>query len=267
MELFSYDFVQRGIISGILIGLSCAIVGVFLILKRLAFLGAGLSHAAFGGIALSFLIGVDHFLFTALFTVIVANVVQFLTRNKKVSGDTAIAVIFSSGMALAVLILGITKGFGQNLFSYLFGNILMVTEEELYYILIVFLITLGFVVYFYKKLLLLTFSEEIAKVKGVKVSFLNYSFISITALVVVASIKAVGVILSSSLIVIPAMSGILISTSFFTSILFSSIFSVISIISGLILSFIYDLPPSGAIVGISIILFLFSFLFKHFSLK
>ncbi len=267
MELLSYDFIQRGILAGILIGVSSALIGVYLILKRLAFLGAGLSHAAFGGIALSFLFGVEPYLFTAIFTVAVANLVQFLTKGKKVPGDTAIAIIFSSGIALAVLILGIVKGFGENLFSYLFGNILVVSKRELTYAFGVFLIVIFYLFFFYKKLMILTFSEELAKVKGVNVKLMNYSFSSLTALVIVASIKAVGIILASSLVVIPAMTGLLLGSSFLMSLIWSAVVSLISVVGGIVVAFYYDLPPSGAIVGISIILFLLAYLLRHLSLK
>jgi len=202
-----------------------------------------------------------------VFTLLIANLVEFLTRTKRVPGDTAIAVVFSSGMALAVLILGIVKGFGENLFSYLFGSILMVTRQELIYTLFVFLLTVSFIALFYKKLLLLTFSEEIAKVKGVNISLLNYAFVSLTALVVVASIKAVGVILSSSLVVIPAITGLLLANSFLGSLLLSSLSALISVIGGILLAFYRDLPPSGSIVGISILLFALSFLIRKLPLK
>ncbi|RUM32207.1 MAG: metal ABC transporter permease [Aquifex sp.] len=267
MELLSYDFIQRGLLAGILIAVSTALIGVFLILRRFAFLGAGLSHAAFGSIAISFLINADIYFTTVIFTVLIANLIEFLTQTRKVPGDTAIAVIFSSGMALAVIILGIAKGFGENLFSYLFGNILMVSKEELVYSFFVFLLTMSFLLVFYKKLLITTFSEEIARVKGVNISFINYAFVSLTAVVIVASIKAVGVILASSLVVIPAMTGILLANSFLMSLVYSCLISVLSVVSGIFVSFKYDLPPSGTIVGISILAFILSFVLRKLPLK
>ncbi|WP_461832144.1 metal ABC transporter permease [Aquifex sp.] len=267
MEFLEYDFIQRGLIAGILIALSTALIGVFLILRRFAFLGAGLSHSAFAGIALGFLLNMDIHLSTVLFTLFIANLVEFLTRTKKVPGDTAVAVIFSSGMAVAVIILGVVKGFGENLFSYLFGNILMVDDKDILYSLGVFLLTLLFLLFFYKKLLLLTFSEEIARVKGVNITLINHLFISLTAMVIVASIKAVGVILASSMVVIPAMTGLILANSFLKSLLFSSFASVFSVIFGIYISFSYDLPPSGTIVGISLLLFVLSFLLRRVSLN
>lgn len=267
MELLSYDFIQRGIVAGILIGVSSALMGVYLILKRLAFLGAGLSHAAFGGIALSFLLGTDPYLFTAIFTLVVANLVEFLTKGKKVPGDTAIAIIFSSGIALAVMVLGVVRGFGENLFSYLFGNILVVSKRELAYAFGVFLIVILYLALFYKKLIVLTFSEELAKVKGVNVKLMNYTLSSLTALVTVASIKAVGIILASSLVVIPAMTGLLLGSSFLGALVWSAMASLLSVVGGIVLAFYYDLPPSGAIVGISIALFLLAYLLRNLPLK
>jgi len=267
MELLSYDFVQRGLLAGLLIALSCSLIGVFLILRRLAFLGAGLSHSAFGGIALSFLVGADPFLFTAFFTVLIALLVEYLTKNKKVPGDTAIAVIFSSGMALAVLIVGISKGFGENLFSYLFGNILTVTGEELLFSLFVFILTLLYIFFNYKRLILFSFSEELARVKGLKTDLLSYSFVALTAIVVVASIKAVGVVLASSLVVIPSMTGLILGNSFLGALIFASLAGCLAVLGGIFLSFSYDLPPSGAIVGVSILLFCGAFLSRRLSLK
>ncbi len=260
MELFSYDFVQRGILTGLMIGIACALAGVFLTLRRMAFLGAGLSHAAFGGIALSMLLGVDPFIFTAFFTVVVANLIQLLSSHRRVPGDAAIALVFSGGVALAVLILGIVKGFSEYIFGYLFGNILMVTKEELYFSSVSFVVVLSFFLFFYRKLVLLSFSEEIAKLRGINTNLMNHLLLSVSSLVIVLAIKAVGVILASSMVVVPALTSLLLSTSFLSSVLMSATISVASVIAGVTLAFYYDLPPSGSIVGIMIGAFVLAFL-------
>ncbi len=265
MELLSYDFVQRGIIAGLIIAISSSIAGVFLILRRMAFLGAGLSHAAFGGIAISLVLGLEPFLFTAIFTVLIGNLVQFISSRKRVPGDAAIALVFSGGVALAVLVLGIVKGFNEYIFGYLFGNILMVTSEELYFSIGAFLVVLFFFTFFYKKLVLLSFSEEIAKVRDVNTTLLNHALVSVASLVIVLSIKAVGIILASSMIVIPAMTALLVARSFLSSVIVSTIVATISVLTGIVVSFYYDLPPSGAIVGTMILLFATAFLRKLFS--
>ncbi len=262
MELLSYDFVQRGILAGLMIAVSSALAGVFLILRRMAFLGAGLSHAAFGGIALSLVAGVNPLIFTALFTLTIGNVVQFVTSRRKVPGDAVIALVFSGGVALAVLLLGIFRGFSEYVFGYLFGNILMVSSAELAFSGVTFGAVLVFLRLFYRKLLLLTFSEEMAKVQGVNVALVNHLLVSVASLVVVLSIKAVGIILASSLIVIPALTALMVAGSFRGSLLISAGVSVTSVLSGLFLSLYYDLPPSGAIVGVMILLFALAFLKK-----
>ncbi len=262
MELISYDFVQRGLISGLMIAISSAVAGVFLILRRMAFLGAGLSHAAFGGIALSMFLGFEPFIFTAFFTVFVGNIVQFLTSRKRVPGDAAIALIFSGGVALAVLILGIVKGFSEYIFGYLFGNILMVTRSELLFSTFSFFLVLLFFAYSYKKLILLSFNEEIAKLRGVNITLLNHLLVSVASLVIVLAIKAVGIILASSMIVIPALTSLILASSFGSAILLAVFISVLSVLVGISVAFYYDLPPSGTIVGSMIVIFSISFLRK-----
>ncbi len=259
MELLSYDFVQRGIVTGVLIAFACSVAGVFLILKRMAFLGAGLSHASFGGIALAMLLGVEPFIFTALFTLMVGNLVQFLSSRRHVPGDTAIALVFSGGVSLAVLVLGIVKGFGENVFSYLFGSILMVTREEMFFALVLTVLSLAFFALSYKKLVLVTFSEEIARLRGVRIALLNHTFISVSSLVIVLSVKAVGIVLASSMLVVPALKSLLVARSFFMSIVLSVIVSLTSTVAGLAVAFYYNLPPSGSIVGVMILFFALAF--------
>jgi len=262
MELLSYDFVQRGLAAGLMIAVSSALTGVFLILRRMAFLGAGLSHAAFGGVALSMVLGLDPLVFTAVFTLGVGNLIQFLSDRRGIPGDAAIALIFSGGVALAVLLLGIFRGFGEYVFGYLFGNILMVTAEELIFTALVFAGVLLFFALFYRRLFLLTFSEEMAKAQGIKVSSINHLLVSVASLVVVLSMKAVGVILASSMVVIPALTALMLAGSFRSSLLISAGVSVLSVALGVLLALSYDLPPSGAVVGMMILFFALAFLRK-----
>jgi len=263
MELFAYDFVQRGLLTGVLVSVICGIVGVFLLLRRMAFFGAGLSHAAFGGIALSMLLETEPFLFTAIFTVVIANVVQFLTSHKKVSGDGAIALVFSGGVALAVIILSVVRGFREHLFGFLFGSVLMVTEEELLFTLALFFLVLLFLGIYYRKLILLSFSEELAKLRGINVKLMNHTLVSVASLVVVLSIKVVGVLLASSLLVIPSMTALLIARSFKGTVILSVLVAVISVLSGMYVALLFDLPPSGTIVGFTISLFASALLWRR----
>lgn len=262
MELLSYDFVLRGLVAGLAIAISSALAGVFLILRRMAFLGAGLSHAAFGGIALSLVLGFEPFLFTSIFTVLTGNLVQFLTTNRRVPGDAAIALIFSGGVALAVLVLGIVKGFGEYIFGYLFGNILMVTRSELLFSLTAFSLVVLFFYFFYRKLVLVSFSEEIAKLRDTNLTLINHLLVSVASLVIVLSIKAVGIVLASSMIVIPALTSLLLAKSFLSAVVMSVLVAAFSVIGGIVVALYFDLPPSGTIVGGMIVIFALAFLRK-----
>ncbi len=255
MELLSYDFVQRGLLAGVLIALSSALAGVFLLLRGFAFLGAGLSHFAFGGIAISMLLGLEPFYFTALLLLLLSNGVELL-RKKGLGGDIPLAVIFSGGMALAVLIISVTGGFKENLFSYLFGNILMVSTPELIFTLFVFFLLLIFLMKSYKSLLLTSFNEEIARLKGASPELVNHLLLSLSSLVVVVSIKAVGVLLSSALLVIPSAVGLMLANSLRGSLLLSSLISLFSMLAGILLALYLDLAPGGSVVMVMVFVFI-----------
>ncbi|RME12097.1 MAG: metal ABC transporter permease, partial [Aquificota bacterium] len=169
MDLLSYSLFWEGFLSALFIALSTSLVGVFLLIKRLAMLGAGLSHAAFGGIALAIVLDLEPMTFTVLYTVLLGLLIQFLVDRKSLPADTVVALFFSVGVAMAIVVLGITDNLGTNVFSYLFGSMLTASEKDLLLSVIVFMLTLLFVFLNYRSLLLLSFNEEIARLRGVKV--------------------------------------------------------------------------------------------------
>ncbi len=267
MDLLSYSLFWKGFLSALFIALSTSMVGVFLLIKRLSMLGAGLSHAAFGGIALAIVLDLEPMTFTVLYTVILGLLIQFLVEKKSLPADTVLALFFSLGVAMAIVILGITNNLGTNVFSYLFGSILTASEVDLLLSVLTFFLTSLFILLNYRKLLLLSFNEELAKLRSIRVSFLNYSLIALASANVALSIKAVGLVLSASFISIPAMTSLLVSSSFLQSIVLSVSFSFLSLFSGIVLSLLFDLPPSGAVVGSMAILFLIVSLGKFIKRK
>lgn len=256
MTLLDYTFLWKGILSGILISVSTSLVGVFLLMKRLSLLGVGLSHAAFGGIALAILFNTDPMVFTLFYTVISGLAIQFLIERKGLPADTVISLFFSLGVALAIIVLGITQSLGSNIYSYLFGSILTVSDRELLSSVLVCLFSLIFVYIYYRKLLLISFNEEIAVLRGVKVRTLNYLLIGMASANIVFAIKAVGLILASSFIAIPPMSALLVSTSFLSTLVVSVCVSLIATLAGIFLSLELDIPPSGAVILCMVILFI-----------
>lgn len=255
MELFSYSLFWEGFLSALLIALSTSLIGIFLLIKRLAMLSAGLSHAAFGGIALAIVFDIEPTTFTLFYTILVGLLIQLLVDKKSLPADTVVALFFSLGVALAIIILGITHNLGTNVFSYLFGSMLIAGKTDLILAFCILLITLLFLVLNYKKLLLLTFNEDIAKLKGVRVSLLNYTLIAIASANIVLAIKAVGLVLSTSFMSIPAITSLMVSSSFLQGILLSMAFSILSLIFGITFSLLFDLPPSGSVVLCMVILF------------
>ncbi len=253
MELLGYEFVQRGILAGLVVSVVSGVVGVFLVLRRLSFLGASLSHIAFGGVALGFLTGTDPFLFTLLISLLLSNLTRWAMG--RVPGDALLALLFSAGASVAVLVLGVSEEFGEEVFGYLFGSVFLVSEGDLFLILLASSFLIGFLLLSYKSLLLTSFNEEVAKVKGVNVKLTEHMLVSAASVVVVLSVKVVGVVLTSSLIVVPALTSLMLARSFLGSLLLAGTLSGVCLLLGVFLSLLLDLPPSGTTVGLSTLLF------------
>jgi len=252
LEMLSYGFMQKAFLAGILISASTSLIGVYLILRRMSLLGDGLAHASFGGVAIGFLTGINPFLTALIFAAISSLGINKLVEEAKTYGDSAIAVILSLGMAIAVLIIGYVDGFGANLFSYLFGSILSISNQDLIIMTSVFLTISGAIYKYYSQLMIATFNQDFAKIQGIKITRLESAFTILAALAVVVSIRAVGILLVTALLVIPGLAALQISKSFKSTLLNAAIISETSMITGIYLSYILDLPPSGTIVTLMI---------------
>jgi len=255
----TFGLVYQGFLAGIFIALSCSMLGVYLLMRRLSMLGAGISHSAFGGIALAFLLGLEPMTFTLIYTAFVSFFIQFLMERKSLPSDTILSLFFSFGTALAVIILSLTDSSGEGIYSYLFGSILVVSDLELYLSLFVFLLSLSILKLKYNQLFLVLFNEEIAKLKNINTSFINYLFTLLAGINIVLSIKVAGLLLSTSFVALPSMTALLIARSFLQTFLLSGLFAVLSVVLGIFVSLAYDIPPSGAIVMIMSLFFLLSF--------
>jgi len=266
LEILQYGFMQRAFIAGIMIAIICSAIGTFIVLKRLSMIGDGLAHIALGGIALGLFLNVYPVITALLFSAISALGINRL-RKTKIHGDVAIAIFFSAGLAVAVVVLSLANGINVDLFSYLFGSILTVNETDLQIILGLGILTVGAIILFYKELVYLTFDEESAMVSGIPVDKLNDVLVVLTAITVVISIKIVGVLLVSSLLVVPAATSLQISKNFKETILFSTVFAILSVITGLISSYYFNIATGGAIVLVSIVFFIGITLYKNFELK
>lgn len=255
MGILEYVFMQRALITAILVGIICAVVGVYIVLKKMAFIGAGISHSAFGGVALGFLLGFNPIVVAIPFSLATALVIGWISRRGKISEDTAIGILFASTMALGVLFIGLGRGYNVDLFGYLFGSILAVSNFDLWLILGMSFLIIGIILIFFKELLFISFDEELARVSGLPVTGLYYLLLSLIAITIILSIKIVGIILVSALLVIPAAAAYQITKRFRTMMLVSVILGIVSGVSGLFLSYYLDLASGATIVLVATVIF------------
>lgn len=248
IELLQLGFMQNAYLAGIMIAVITSTLGLFLVLRKLSLIGDGLAHASFAGVAAGLLTGTNP-LITALIVATIGSIgIHELMDRAKAYGDSAIALILSTGMGLAVIMIGYSGGFSSDLFSYLFGSILTVGILDLQIIAGVMIFTLASVYVFYRQLVLSSFNEELAQLEGEKNRIAHYLFIVLIALAVVVSIRAVGVLLVTALIVIPPLTALQFSESFKQALTYAVGLSVTSMIAGITLAYKLDLPPSGVIV-------------------
>ena len=252
LEALSYGFVQKALIAGIAVALICSFMGTFLVLRRYSLFGDGIAHVAFGGVSVGLFLGVFP-LWTAFIVSIFGGLgLQKLRQSTKISGDAAVAVVLVSGLALGVILVSSSGGFSVDLFSFLFGSILLISNEDTIMILTISAGIIATLVVMQKQFLHLTFNEEQAKIAGLPVTLLNYAFVILASVTVVTSMRLVGILLISALIVIPNITAMMFGKGFKKTVGISMSISVISVISGILLSYYYNTAPSGTIVMIAV---------------
>ena len=261
--LLSYGFFQKALIAGIFIALACSLLGIFLVLKKDAMIGHGLAHVSFAGVALGLLINAMPMAVALGVAVLTALGIMKLKVRAGLYGDTAIAIFSSVGFALGILLATFAQKFSIDLFSYLFGEILAIERLEVWLSVGLAAVVLMMIVLNYSDFLYMTFDRESAKAAGVKVNQLDTMLTVLTAVTVVLGMKIVGILLVSALIVIPAASGLQVGSSFRRTLLWSCLIGVFSVVAGLVLSFLMDVPSSGMIVCVSFVLFGFCLVFKR----
>ena len=263
LEILGYSFIQKGLIAGAAIAIICSLMGMFLVLRRYSLFGDALSHMAFGGISLGLFIGIYPLWTAFAVSVLGALGITKLRKSTKISGDAAIAVLLVSGLGIGVLLISATGGFKVDLFSFLFGSILLISTEDMLLILGISSGIVATLVALRKQLLHLTFDEEQAQVSGINTDKLNYVFVVLASVTVITSMRLVGILLISALIVLPNITAIMFGKGFKKTIALSVSMSVTSVVSGIILSYYLDLAPSGTIVMISVAMLVGTLLFKY----
>jgi zinc transport system permease protein len=263
-EILHYEFMQRALIIGVILAALLAFIGVFVVLKKMSFFSDGIAHASLAGIAIGILLSVSPLITAIIFSVIFAIFIFILEKKTKLSSDAIIGLIFTSGMALGVILLNFKQGYQPELISFLFGNILAIQQSELI-ITIIFSAIVGlFLILNYKKIALMVLNEDMAYISGINVNILQLALYIILTISVVLGIKMLGIVLISALLIIPVSISKLISNSFKKLIILSIIFSEITVISGITMSYYFDTPTGPTIVLTGIGLLLITIFFKEF---
>ena len=248
LESFSHPFMQRAVVAGVLTGGLCAVIGVYVVLKGLSFIGAGIAHASFGGVAIGMWLGINPVWSAVVFCLLVAWGIGWVSRAGRIKEDVAVGVFFASTMALGILLIGLMKGYQVDLFSYLFGSIIAVTAQDVWTTVVISALVLGCVIVFFKDLMFVIFDSEMAEVTGVPAGKLYFLLITMMALTVVMSIKVVGIVLVSALIVAPAAAAFQLTESFRKMMILSVVFGTGSSLLGLIISDVLRIAPGATIV-------------------
>ncbi|MFN2378543.1 MAG: metal ABC transporter permease [Candidatus Binatia bacterium] len=261
--MLEYAFAERALVAAVVVGLLCGLLGFFVILRRLAFIGVGISHAAIGGVALGLVIGVDPGVSAAVFSVLVALGMFQVARDRRLAEDAIIGVFLSGAMALGLLLMGLRHGYQKDLFAYLFGSLLAVSSGDLA-MLCALAATLAIVVAVsFREMLFVAFDEEVARAYGRPVDLMDALLIVVLALTVVAGVRVVGVLLVEALLVVPAATAALWSLDFRRQVALSMTLGAASAAAGLWLSFAFDVGAGAAIVLVSVSVFFASWLLRR----
>lgn len=254
-DMLAYGFMQRALFAALLVGTLCSTVSFFVVLKRLSFLGAGISHTALGGIALGLVANIDPVLTGTIFAVGTSMSTGYIARIGKISEDTVIGIFYASGMALGIALISTFKGYYPELFGLLFGNILSVSVRDLILMSLALGIILLFVSLFFKELLAICFDEEMAEAGGLPVGPLYMGLLAAIGLTIMVSIQLVGVVLVAALIVIPGATAYRLSKNYRSMFFLSLTVGLTGSFGGLMVSYCYPVPPGAAIVLVLAVVF------------
>jgi zinc transport system permease protein len=255
LELFGYEFMQRAFLAGMAVAVICPLIGVFLVLRRLSLLADGLGHVTFAGLAAGFLFGIYPLIAALIAAVVGAVGIERIRTRGKIAGDAAIAMFYTAGLAIGVVLVSRAGGFNGNVIGFLFGSIVSVTRSDRNAVLILAAIVIGLTMLYYKELLYLTFDEPSARAAGLPATLVNTLLAALAAVTTVAAMRIVGLLLVSSLMVIPALTAMRLANSFRQTLLYAVITAQIAVLVGLTSSFYLDTAPGGTIVLTALLLF------------
>jgi len=251
LDALSYQFIQNAILAGILVSIASGIIGSLVVVNRMVFLSGGIAHTSYGGIGLAVYFGLPIFLGASLFAIVAALFMAYITLNQRHRIDIFIGLIWAVGMAIGIILIDITPGYHVDLMSYLFGSILAVSKEDIYYMLALVIAIISIVSLRYRDILAVSYDSEYAALRGINVPFFYTLILVMSALTVVIAIKVVGLILVIALLTIPVYIAEKLSNSLGFMMLLSGVFSTLFTLVGLFFSYQYDLTSGATIIMVS----------------
>lgn len=260
-EMFQFDFIVRAFEAGILLSIIAPVIGVFLVVRRYSLLADALSHVSLMGVAIGFLLKINPVVTALVVSSLSAFGIEHLRQKRKMFGESVLAVFLSGSLAIAVVLMGIAKGFNVNLLNFLFGSLSTVRESDVILIGGLSVIVVLFCAVFYRQLFLISLDEDLAKVSGVHSNALNIGLVILAACAVALAMQMVGVLLVGALMVMPVLAAMQVAKSFLQTFGFALFFSILSVVTGLFLSYALGIASGGAIVLVALGFFLLSLAF------
>ena len=257
LELFNYTFFQHALLGSLFASIACGIIGTYIVTRRLVFISGGITHASFGGIGIGLYTGISPILAAAIFSVLSAFGVEWLSKRKDMREDSAIAVFWTFGMAIGIIFSFLAPGFTPDLSAFLFGNILTITFTDIWMLVILSIILIGFFYFFLTPVIYIAFDREYARSQRIPVRLFEYILMMFIALTIVACLRMIGIVLVISLLTLPQMTANLFTHSFKKIIFMSIGIGFISCSGGLLLSYQLQVPSGAAIIFFSILVYAF----------
>ena len=253
IELLQYTFFQHALLGSLFASIACGIIGTYIVTRRLVFISGGITHASFGGIGIGLYTGISPILSAALFSVLSAFGVEWLSKRKDMREDSAIAVFWTFGMAIGIIFSFLSPGFAPDLSAFLFGNILTITRTDIVVLAVLSLLLIAFFSIFLSPIIYIAFDREFARSQRIPVVLFEYILMMFIALTIVACLRMIGIVLAMSLLTIPQLTANLFTVSFKRIILLSILFAYIGCAGGLLLSYQLQIPSGAAIIFFSIL--------------
>lgn len=265
-EALQYGFILKALLVGSLIAVCCSLLGVFLVLKKFSLIGDGLAHVSFASVAIALLFSASPLLVSIPLVIVASFIILKLNERADMHGDAAIGLVSSFSIAAGVLIASLSRGFNVDLMSYLFGSILVISNADVAISIVLSAVVILMVLLFYNNLFSITYDEEFARVAGLNTRVMNYLIAILTSITIAIGIRIVGTMLISSLIVFPTVSALQISKGFKGTMVISAVISIVCVIAGVFLSYIFSLPTGAAIVVLNAGFFALLYVIKRLNI-